>query len=119
MIKFIPRMAVKWIANFEYIFTDLRETHNQGVFDVYSPDMLRCRKSGVPPVTDGYGHGRIIGDRRLALYGISYLVRRTRTAVPDLSPRKRRRSRATLRLRESWRNIVGAVCGFKKWRNTV
>ncbi len=34
-------------SEFEYIFTDLRKTHNRGVFDVYSPDMLRCRKSGV------------------------------------------------------------------------
>ena len=34
-------------SEFEYLFTDLRKTHNQGVFDVYSPDMLRCRKSGV------------------------------------------------------------------------
>ncbi len=33
--------------DFEYQFTALRKTHNQGVFDVYSPDMLRCRKSGV------------------------------------------------------------------------
>jgi formate C-acetyltransferase len=32
---------------FEYLFTDLRKTHNQGVFDVYSPEMMRCRKSGV------------------------------------------------------------------------
>ena len=31
---------------FEYLFTDLRKTHNQGVFDVYSPEMMRCRKSG-------------------------------------------------------------------------
>lgn len=34
-------------SEFEYLFTDLRKTHNRGVFDVYSPDMLRCRKSGV------------------------------------------------------------------------
>uniref|UniRef100_UPI0006658C88 pyruvate formate lyase family protein n=2 Tax=Klebsiella/Raoultella group TaxID=2890311 RepID=UPI0006658C88 len=34
-------------SQFEYLFTELRKTHNQGVFDAYSPDMLRCRKSGV------------------------------------------------------------------------
>ena len=41
--------------DFEYQFTALRKTHNQGVFDVYSPDMLRCRKSGVlTGLPDGY-----------------------------------------------------------------
>ncbi len=43
-------------SEFEYLFTDLRKTHNRGVFDVYSPDMLRCRKSGVlTGLPDGYG----------------------------------------------------------------
>lgn len=70
-------------SEFEYLFTDLRKTHNQGVFDVYSPDMLRCRKSGVlTGLPDGYGRGRIIGDyRRVALYGIRYLVRERETAI--------------------------------------
>lgn len=47
-------------SEFEYLFTDLRKTHNQGVFDVYSPDMLRCRKSGVlTGLPDGYGVGAL------------------------------------------------------------
>lgn len=76
-------------SEFEYLFTDLRKTHNQGVFDVYSPDMLRCRKSGVlTGLPDGYGRGRIIGDyRRVALYGISYLVRERELQFADLQSR--------------------------------
>lgn len=64
-------------SEFEYLFIDLRKIYNQGVFDVYLSDMLRCRKFGVLiGLLDGYGRGRIIGDyRRVALYGISYLVR--------------------------------------------
>ncbi|AVQ85912.1 MULTISPECIES: formate C-acetyltransferase [Plesiomonas] len=58
------------------IFTEYRKTHNQGVFDVYTPDILRCRKSGVlTGLPDAYGRGRIIGDyRRIALYGIDFLM---------------------------------------------
>ena len=91
-------------SEFEYIFTDLRKTHNQGVFDVYSPDMLRCRKSGVlTGLPDGYGRGRIIGDyRRVALYGISYLVRERELQFADLQSRleKGEDLEATIRLRE-------------------
>lgn len=61
-------------SEFEYIFTDLRKTHNQGVFDVYSPDMLRCRKSGVlTGLPDGYGRGRIIGDYRRVRFTASVI----------------------------------------------
>ncbi|MEE7571687.1 2-ketobutyrate formate-lyase/pyruvate formate-lyase [Citrobacter werkmanii] len=91
-------------ANFEYVFTDLRKTHNQGVFDAYSPDMLRCRKSGVlTGLPDGYGRGRIIGDyRRVALYGIRYLVRERELQFADLQSNLEwgQNLEATIRLRE-------------------
>ncbi|ENZ2567130.1 formate C-acetyltransferase [Salmonella enterica] len=91
-------------ADFEYTFTDLRKTHNQGVFDVYSPDMLRCRKSGVlTSLPDGYGRGRIIGDyRRVALYGIRYLVRERELQFADLQSNleQGQNLEATIRLRE-------------------
>ena len=57
------------------IWTKYRKDHNQGVFDVYSADILAARKSGiVTGLPDAYGRGRIIGDyRRVALYGIEFL----------------------------------------------
>ncbi len=61
---------------FEQIFTEFRKTHNQGVYDAYTPEMRAVRKNKIiTGLPDTYGRGRIVGDyRRVALYGIDRLV---------------------------------------------
>ena len=58
------------------IFTDYCKTHNQGVFDAYTPEMLKARHNKIiTGLPDTYGRGRIVGDyRRVALYGIDFLM---------------------------------------------
>ncbi len=58
------------------IFTEYHKTHNQGVFDAYTPEIMKCRHAKIlTGLPDTYGRGRIVGDyRRVALYGIDFLV---------------------------------------------
>ena len=62
--------------NFHKIFTDYHKTHNQAVFDAYTPEMMAARHTHiVTGLPDTYGRGRIVGDyRRIALYGIDQLI---------------------------------------------
>ena len=72
-------------------FTKYRKTHNDGVFDAYTPEIMKCRKSGIiTGLPDAYGRGRIIGDyRRVALYGVERLLeakRQERAQIDDMWP---------------------------------
>ena len=61
---------------FHKIFNEYSRTHNQGVFDAYTPEMKKARHNKIiTGLPDTYGRGRIVGDyRRVALYGIDYLI---------------------------------------------
>ncbi|WP_308694809.1 formate C-acetyltransferase [uncultured Sutterella sp.] len=63
-------------AKFDQIFNEYRKTHNQGVYDAYTPEMRAARKNKIiTGLPDTYGRGRIVGDyRRVALYGIDHLI---------------------------------------------
>ena len=72
-------------------FTKYRKTHNDGVFDAYTPEIMKCRKAGIiTGLPDAYGRGRIIGDyRRVALYGVTRLLemkRAERAQIDDMWP---------------------------------
>ena len=72
-------------------FTKYRKSHNDGVFDAYTPEIMRCRKSGIiTGLPDAYGRGRIIGDyRRVALYGVERLIeakQEERAQIDDMWP---------------------------------
>ncbi len=91
------------------IFPTLRKTHNDGVFDAYTEEMLRCRKSGViTGLPDAYGRGRIIGDyRRLALYGAQRLIADKKAQLKSLDLDQI--SEETLRLREEISEQIRAL----------
>ena len=72
-------------------FTKYRKSHNDGVFDAYTPEIMSCRRSGIiTGLPDAYGRGRIIGDyRRVALYGVDRLLevkREERAQIDDMWP---------------------------------
>lgn len=116
------KMAEESCKNYGYepdpelhkIFTEYHKTHNQGVFDAYTPEMRKARHSHIiTGLPDTYGRGRIVGDyRRVALYGIDFLMEEKKkdhancgcgTMTDDV-----------IRLREEISDQYKALTGMKK-----
>lgn len=103
------RLSPELEALFQY-----RKTHNDGVFDVYTPEMRAARKSAIiTGLPDAYGRGRIIGDyRRVALYGVDRLIEEKRRSHDawDFSVMDSR----AIRLREDLAEQIGALESLKR-----
>ena len=100
-------------AELHHIFTDFHKTHNQGVFDAYTPDMRMARKAHIiTGLPDTYGRGRIVGDyRRVALYGVDYLIAQKKAdkALSD----KKDMTEHVVREREELAEQIKALEGMK------
>ena len=90
-------------------FSQIRRTHNDGVFAAYTEQMRRVRKSGViTGLPDAYGRGRIIGDyRRVALYGLTTLIEQKQRDLTQLLDRDM--DEETIRLREEVHDQIKAM----------
>jgi formate C-acetyltransferase len=95
------------------IFTKYRKTHNQGVFDAYTPEMRLARHSAIlTGLPDAYGRGRIIGDyRRVALYGIDLLIEDKKHQIDTSLVRMTSKN---IRLREELAEQVRALQDLKE-----
>ncbi|MFM9330792.1 formate C-acetyltransferase [Paenibacillus mesotrionivorans] len=96
------------------IFTEIRKTHNQGVFDAYTDEMKLARKAAIiTGLPDAYGRGRIIGDyRRVALYGIDHLIAEKKKDLSNTGLRTM--SDDIIRLREELNEQIRALNELKK-----
>ena len=96
------------------IFSDIRKTHNQGVFDAYTDEMKLARKAAIiTGLPDAYGRGRIIGDyRRVALYGIDHLIAEKKKDLSNTGLRTL--SDDIIRLREELNEQIRALSELKK-----
>ncbi|SNX53836.1 formate C-acetyltransferase [Thermoanaerobacterium sp. RBIITD] len=96
------------------IFTNYRKTHNEGVFDAYTPEIRAARHAGIiTGLPDAYGRGRIIGDyRRVALYGIDRLIEEKEKEKLELDYDEF--DEATIKLREELSEQIKALNEMKE-----
>ncbi|MGI6057422.1 MAG: formate C-acetyltransferase [Bilifractor sp.] len=99
---------------FHKIFTEYHKTHNQAVFDAYTPEMRKARHSHiVTGLPDTYGRGRIVGDyRRVALYGIDHLIAKKQEDLANCGDGTM--TDDVIRLREEIAEQIRALQGMKK-----
>ena len=99
---------------FHKIFTEYHKTHNQAVFDAYTPEMRKARHSHiVTGLPDTYGRGRIVGDyRRVALYGIDHLIAKKQEDFANCGDGTM--TDDVIRLREEISEQIRALKGMKK-----
>jgi formate C-acetyltransferase len=95
------------------IFTKYRKTHNQAVFDMYTPEIRECRRSHIiTGLPDAYGRGRIIGDyRRVALYGVDRLLEAKKAERAEIDARWP--TEDVMRLREEMADQMRALADLK------
>ena len=96
------------------IFTEYHKTHNQGVYDVYTPEIRAARKNKIiTGLPDTYGRGRIVGDyRRIALYGIDYLIEQKKADFANIGDGEM--TEEVIRLREEVTDQIHALEGMKQ-----
>ena len=119
------KMAEESCENYGYtpdpelhkIFTEYHKTHNQGVFDAYTPEMRAARKSHIiTGLPDTYGRGRIVGDyRRVALYGIDFLIQMKEKDKANCGCNTM--TDDVIRLREELTDQINALKGMKAMAN--
>ena len=101
-------------AKFDQIFNEYRKTHNQGVYDAYTPEMRAARKNKIiTGLPDTYGRGRIVGDyRRVALYGIDHLIAEKKRDLKNCGCGMM--SDEVIRLREELSEQIRALMAMKE-----
>ncbi len=115
------KMAEESCENYGYtpdpelhkIFTEYHKTHNQGVFDAYTPEMRAARRSHIiTGLPDTYGRGRIVGDyRRVALYGLDFLIHEKEKDKANCGCNTM--TDDVIRLREELTDQINALKGMK------
>ena len=96
------------------IFTQYCKTHNDGVFEAYTPEIRGCRSTGIiTGLPDAYGRGRIIGDyRRAALYGLDFLIEDKARERAELDPMHA--TEEVIRLREELADQIKSLEEMKE-----